>query len=80
MLEPPETVGWNEIVLFLKKALKCSDNASCFDREQKETLVTELQDYLNLAVRLDEGFCGEWDDKEPLKPSDMPVGEMRFPF
>lgn len=80
VLEPPETVGWNDVVLFLEKALECSENARCFDGEQRETLVTELRDNLNCAVRLDEGFCGEWDDKEPLKPSDMPVDEMRFPF
>lgn len=81
VLEPPETVGWSDVVLFLEKAVECLKNAGCFGRERRETLETELRDNLNCAIRLDEGFCGEWVDKEDLRPSRMPIPEtIPFPF
>lgn len=81
VLDPPRTVGWNDVVLFLSKASECVKKTRCFEGEAWEHLTTELRDNLNCAVRLDEGFIGEWRNKDDLQPKPMPIQEkMPFPF
>ena len=81
VLEPPRTVGWNDVVLFLEKGLECAKNTGCFEGEMWEMLETELNDNFKCALRLDQGFIGEWEVKEKLLPKSMPIQEkMPFPF
>lgn len=81
VLNPPRTVGWNDVVLFLNKASECAEKTNCFEGETWEQVLTELRDNMSCAVRLDEGFIGEWRDKDELQTKPMPIQErMPFPF